>query len=119
MYLLDTNIVSELRRPRPHKGVLHWLREVPSDRLFLSAVTVGEIQAGIEITREQDQAKAEQLEAWLDRVVSGYGILPMDVAAFRRVGAYQASQIGYPDRGRHDRGHGESTWIDGGDEERS
>ncbi len=63
--------------------MLHWLREVPSDRLFLSAVTVGEIQAGIEITREQDQAKAEQLEAWLDRVVSGYGILPMDAAAFR------------------------------------
>ena len=83
MYLLDTNIVSELRRPRPHKRVLHWIREVPPDRLFLSAVTVGEIQAGIEITREQDEAKAGELEAWLGRVVSSYGVLPMDAAAFR------------------------------------
>ena len=62
---------------------MHWIREVPPDRLFLSAVTVGEIQAGIEITREQDEAKAEELEAWLGRVVSSYGVLPMDAAAFR------------------------------------
>ena len=83
MYLPDTNIVSELRRPRPHRGVLNWIEEVPSDRLFLSAVTVGEIQAGIEITREQDEAKAKELETWLGRIVSGYGVLPMDAAAFR------------------------------------
>ncbi len=56
---------------------------MPADQLFLSAVTVGEIQAGIEITREQDAAKARELEAWLDQVVASYGILPMDGAAFR------------------------------------
>lgn len=83
MYLLDTNIVSELRRPRPHQAVLNWIAEVPAEQLFLSAVTVGEIQAGIEITREQDTAKAEELEAWLDQVVASYGVLPMDAAAFR------------------------------------
>ena len=83
MYLLDTNVVSELRRPRPHKAVLNWIEAVPVDRLFLSAVTVGEIQAGIERTREQDTAKAAELESWLSRVIDGYGILPMDVAAFR------------------------------------
>ena len=83
MYLLDTNIVSELRRPKPHKGVLNWVGGVPADRLFLSAVTVGEIQAGIEITRERDVAKAAELASWLDRVVAGYGVLPMDAAAFR------------------------------------
>ncbi len=83
MYLLDTNVVSELRRPRPHRGVSDWIGDVPADRLFLSAVTVGEIQAGIEIARERDEAKAEELETWLDRVVSGYGVLPMDAAAFR------------------------------------
>ena len=83
MYLLDTNVVSELRRPRPHRGVSSWIGGVPADRLFLSAVTVGEIQAGIEITRERDTAKAEELEIWLDRVVSGYGVLPMDAVAFR------------------------------------
>ena len=83
MYLLDTNVVSELRRPRPHKGVSEWIGGVPADRLFLSAVTVGEIQAGIEITRGRDAAKAEDLASWLDRVVAGYGVLPMDAAAFR------------------------------------
>ena len=83
MYLLDTNIVSELRRPKPHKGVLNWLGGVPADRLFLSAVTVGEIQAGFETTREREVAKAEELASWLDRVVAGYGVLPMDAAAFR------------------------------------
>ena len=83
MYLLDTNVVSELRRPRPHKGVLRWIGGVPADRLFLSAVTVGEIQAGIELARERDAAKAEELASWLDRVVAGYGVLPMDAAAFR------------------------------------
>ena len=83
MYLLDTNVVSELRRPKPHRRVLNWVGEVPSHRLFLSAVTVGEIQSGIEITREQDETKADELEAWLERVVSCYGVLPMDAASFR------------------------------------
>lgn len=83
MYLLDTTVVAELRRPRPHRAVLNWIAGVPADRLFVSAVTVGEIQAGIEITRERDAAKAEELEAWLDRVVAGCGVLPMDAAAFR------------------------------------
>lgn len=53
MYLLDTNVVSELRRPRPHGAVLAWLQSVDDAQLFLSAVTLGEIQAGIELTREQ------------------------------------------------------------------
>lgn len=83
MYLLDTNVVSELRRPRPHPAVLAWIAAIPADRLFVSAVTVGEIQAGIELTREQNPAKAAELEAWLDKVVAAYGVLPMDAAAFR------------------------------------
>ena len=83
MYLLDTNVVSELRRPRPDKAVLDWIAGVAPDHLFISAVTIGEIQAGIEITREQDEAKAEELEAWLDRVLASYGALPMDGPAFR------------------------------------
>lgn len=83
MYLLDTNVVSELRRPKPHKAVLNWIADVPADQLFLSAVTIGEVQAGIEITREQDPTKAEEIETWLDQVVDSYGVLPMDVTAFR------------------------------------
>ena len=83
MYLLDTNVVSELRRPRPHGAVLDWVSDVPVEQLFVSAVTVGEIQVGIEITREQDAAKAEELEAWLDKVLVSYSVLPMDALTFR------------------------------------
>lgn len=83
MYLLDTNVVSELRRPRPHPAVTAWIEEVMADDLHLCAVTVGEIQAGIEITREQDAAKAEELDQWLGRVLNTYQILPVDAAAFR------------------------------------
>jgi predicted nucleic acid-binding protein len=52
MFLLDTNVVSELRRARPHRAVLAWIEEVPPAALFLSAVTLAEIQRGVEITRE-------------------------------------------------------------------
>ena len=83
MYLLDTNVVSELRRSRPYGAVLNWIGDVPAEQLFVSAVTIGEIQAGIEITREQDTAKAEELENWLDKVLTSYGVVPMDAAAFR------------------------------------
>lgn len=83
MYLLDTNVVSELRKPRPHGGVLAWVRAARDADLHVSAVTIGEIQAGIEITREQDAAKADELTAWLDQVAAAYNVLPMDAAAFR------------------------------------
>ncbi len=83
MFLLDTNVVSELRRPKPHGAALSWIAAVPADQIFLSAVTIGEIQAGIEITRVQDPAKAEALEAWLDQVAASDNVLPMDAAAFR------------------------------------
>ena len=88
MFLLDTNVVSELRRLRPHGAVLEWIANVPAEQLFISAVTVGEIQAGIEITREQDQTKAEELEAWLDRVLASYGVLPIDAPTFREWARY-------------------------------
>jgi hypothetical protein len=83
MYLLDTNVVSELRRARPHGAVLAWLRSVDDANLHLSAVTVGEIQAGIEITREQDEAKAAEIEAWLEQVAQTFNVLSMDARAFR------------------------------------
>lgn len=62
-YLLDTHVISELRRPRPHKAALQRLAQVPETQIFISAVTVGAIQAGIEIARERDKAKAEELGA--------------------------------------------------------
>ncbi|MEO5342956.1 MAG: type II toxin-antitoxin system VapC family toxin [Gammaproteobacteria bacterium SHHR-1] len=83
MYLLDTNIVSELRKPRPHAGIVAWLESIDDAHLHLSAVTLGEIQAGIELTREQDAAKANEIESWLEQVAEAYNLLPMDVPAFR------------------------------------
>jgi len=83
VYLLDTNVVSELRRVRPHGAVLAWLDSVDDKDLHLSAVTIGELQAGVEITREQDPAKAAEIDAWLDLVADGYNVLPMDAGAFR------------------------------------
>jgi predicted nucleic acid-binding protein len=83
MYLLDTNIVSELRRVRPHGAVLAWLANVGDEDLHLSAVTIGEIQAGIEITREQDPNKATEIEVWLEQVAGAYNILNMDTRIFR------------------------------------
>ncbi len=83
MYLLDTNIVSELRKQRPHGAVVAWLRSLDQRDLHVSAVTLGELQAGIEITREQDAAKAAEIEAWVDRVAEVWNVLPMDAATFR------------------------------------
>ena len=81
-YLLDTNVVSELRKPCPHGGVVAWLESLEDAQLTVSAVTLGEIQAGIELTREQDAAKAQQIEDWLALVACAYNVLPMDAAAF-------------------------------------
>jgi toxin FitB len=83
MYLLDTNVVSELRKQRPHGAVVAWLRSLDPRDLNISAVTFGELQAGIEITRERDAPKAAEIEAWVDRVSEVWNILPMDAATFR------------------------------------
>ena len=83
MYLLDTNVVSELRRSRPNPNVVNWIAGVADDQLHVSAVTIGEIQTGIEITRGQDADKAKELEVWLGKIVSSYNILSMDAAVFR------------------------------------
>jgi predicted nucleic acid-binding protein len=60
-----------------------WIETVADADLYLSAVTLGEIQAGIEVTREQDALKASVIEAWADQVASAYNILPMDAIIFR------------------------------------
>lgn len=84
MYLLDTNIVSELRKPKPHRGVVAWVQNASEETLHLSAVTIREIQAGIEITREQDVEKAHEIETWLNGVAETYNVIPVDAQIFRR-----------------------------------
>ncbi|MGD0800712.1 MAG: type II toxin-antitoxin system VapC family toxin [Terracidiphilus sp.] len=83
VYLLDNNVVSELRKPRPRGAVVAWRRSIPLHQLAVPAVVVAEIQAGIEITRLRDAAKADELEKWLDGVMSYYTILPADGMIYR------------------------------------
>jgi hypothetical protein len=83
LYLLDTNVISELRRQRPHGGMVAWLQSVDDRDLRLAAITLAEIQAGIEITREQNEARAAELETWLDQVAATYNVLDMDGRTFR------------------------------------
>ena len=83
MYLLDTNIISELRRPKPHGAVLQWYKNITEEDVFISAVTIGEIQSGIELTRTQDKKKAEILEQWLQSISNLHNVLPMTGSTFR------------------------------------
>ena len=83
VYLLDTNVVSELRKRKPHGAVLQWIGDIPDAELHISAVTIGEIQAGIELTREQDADKAAELEQWLELVAGAFNVVPMDARVFR------------------------------------
>jgi toxin FitB len=82
-YLLDTNVVSETRKSRPHGAVLEWLRGLEVGQTCLSAVTLGELQAGVERTRRQDPVKAEEIERWADQLAATYEVLPMDAPCFR------------------------------------
>lgn len=83
MFLLDTNVVSELRKQKPHGAVVEWIEGIADAALHLSAVTIGEIQAGIEITAEQDKHKAIELTTWLDQLAGAYNVIPMDGQIFR------------------------------------
>lgn len=83
IFLLDTNVVSELRKSRPHGAVVAWRKSVPVHELALPSVVVGEIQTGIELTRKQDPARAAELEDWLEQVMSYYAVVPMDGPTFR------------------------------------
>jgi predicted nucleic acid-binding protein len=82
-FLLDTNVISELRKVKPHGAVLSWLKSVHSGQLFLSAFSMGEIQAGVERLRPVDSTKAREIEIWLNSVPGIYQILPMDSDCFR------------------------------------
>lgn len=82
-YLLDTNVVSEIRKPKPHGAVVAWMQGLREDQLFISAVTMGEIQRGIERARKQNPEKARDIETWLDQLEASRTLLPMDAICFR------------------------------------
>lgn len=83
MYVLDTNVVSELRRKRPHGAVVAWLGSLDMSTISVSAATIGEIQVGIERTRDNDPTKAIEIEGWLDDLLHRIPVLPVDAETFR------------------------------------
>jgi toxin FitB len=82
-FLLDTNVISEIHKPRPHAGVVAWFERLRSEQVNLSAVTLLELQEGIERTRRHDFSRAHALEVWVDQVENSSTILPMDGRCFR------------------------------------
>jgi toxin FitB len=84
-YLLDTNIISEIHKPKPHGAVVAWFEDLREEQIYLSAVTLGELQEGIERTRRQDVAKASAIEAWVDELENSATVLPMDGRSFREM----------------------------------
>jgi predicted nucleic acid-binding protein len=82
VFLLDTNVFSELRKARPHGAVLAWVASTPPSSMFISAMTIAEIQAGVERTRERDTQKAAEIEAWMLGMLETSQVLAMglDVA---------------------------------------
>ena len=92
MYLLDTNILSALRRSERNPDVGRWVESQRNTDLYLSVVTTGEIERGIAQQQRNNPAFARDLALWLDRVLRWYGnrILPFDLAAARRWGQLSA-----------------------------
>jgi toxin FitB len=90
MFLLDTVVLSELRKPPRQRNLnlVHWIGDVPSQDLFVSVLTVGEIERGIEQQRQLNPPFAESIAAWLDMILRAYDgrILAVDVAVARRWG---------------------------------
>jgi hypothetical protein len=89
MYLLDTNIVSELRKARSGKadaGVAQWAEQTQTAELFLSAITIQELEIGVLLRERKDAAQGRLLRAWLEQqVLPAFAnrILPIDVAVAR------------------------------------
>ena len=82
-YLVDTNVVSELRKPKPHAAVIAWIAGLRDDQLYISAVTIGELQRGIKRTRRQNIQKALEINNWVDQLEMSNNVLAMDSVCFR------------------------------------
>ncbi|MCY4454923.1 MAG: type II toxin-antitoxin system VapC family toxin [Chloroflexi bacterium] len=96
MFLLDTDVLSAVRRRERHPAVVLWLEAQRTTDMYLSVVTIGEVERGIARQRRRDPTFAVELASWLDRVMSRYAerVLPIDVAAARRWGQL-SSEIGH------------------------
>ena len=95
MYLLDTDVISELRRRRRNRNVVAWISNVSAADLFLSVMTIGEIELGIARQRVRNPSFAKDLANWLEVTLRAYEerILPLTVGIARRWGRL-AAQLG-------------------------
>jgi predicted nucleic acid-binding protein len=84
---------------KPHGAVVAWLETLGVEQIFLSAVTMGELQTGVEKTRRQDVVKAREIELWLTSVENSFAFVPMDPACFRE---WSRLMAGKPDALRED-----------------
>ena len=92
-YLVDTNVVSELRKgPRGNEKVRAWFSRVADEELYLSVLVIGEIRGGIEAIRRRDPRRAAPLERWLRRLVMDHAerLLPLDLAVAEEWGRLSA-----------------------------
>ncbi len=93
MFLLDTNVVSELRKARArkaHPNVVAWVQAVPTESLFLSAIVIQELEIGALLAERRDPKQAAILRSWLDDYVLpdfSERILPVDIAVARQSAA--------------------------------
>jgi len=96
MYLLDTNVISELRKPQADRNVVAWARTVIAPRLFISAITLKELETGVLRMERRDPAQGKVLRTWLKRhVMPAFDarILPVDAAV-----ALRCARIHVPDQ---------------------
>jgi toxin FitB len=93
-FLLDTNVVSELRRARPNANVMQWFDRHRTSEAYVSALVIGEIRQGIERLRERDPSRAKLLDLWLDGLISLYDgrVLPVDAEVAQEWGRLSAQR---------------------------
>ena len=88
MFILDTNVVSELRKGnKAHRSVKMWAQALPSASLYLSVVSILELEIGILLLERRDPQQGGILRAWMDgRVLPSFSgrILPIDTAVAQR-----------------------------------
>ena len=98
-YLLDTNVLSETRRLGRDSGLMDWIAETPPSHLYLSALTVGEIEQGITtLLRRGDQRQAAAFEGWLTDIIEEFGerIVPITTQVARECGRLDRRPIPSP-----------------------
>ena len=93
MFLLDTDVLSALRQRDRNPNAVRWVEAQPTSDMYISVVTVGEVERGITQQRRRNPTFAEELALWLERVLSWYDnrVLPVDTATARRWGRLSAA----------------------------